>query len=85
MKKLKVPERKQVAEAPKKKAHNLSQFLLALDLENAVFDTDPVLELAKRLKVVISQLEGGCVSASVTDSKGNTIGEWEITHQEEGE
>lgn len=85
MKKLKVPERKQAVEAPKKKAHNLSQFLLALDLENAVFDTDPVLELAKRLRVVISQLEGGCVSASVTDSAGSTIGEWEITHQEKGE
>ncbi len=65
------------------KKHRMSQFLLALDLENAVFSDDPVLELAKRLRTVISQLEGGCVSASVTDAKEKIIGEWEITYEEE--
>jgi hypothetical protein len=57
------------------------QFTLTIDMDNAAFEDEPVIELGRLVSRVGQRLYdyGESGSDRILDSNGNTVGRWEIT------
>ena len=54
------------------------RFKLEISCDNAAFDEEPSIELARILHLAANQLEEGTTDDNLRDSNGNTVGHFEL-------
>ena len=51
---------------------------ISFNMDNAAFEGDPAHEVTAILTRILARVEDGMTTASISDSNGNKIGQWEI-------
>jgi hypothetical protein len=55
--------------------------IITINLDNAVFEGNMPIEVSKILRLVVNKLQNGREEATILDSNGNKVGEFNITKE----
>lgn len=58
-----------------------NQLLVTISTDNAAFDGDPIVELARLLRETATRLVNGSIAGVIRDVNGNAVGEFIYTER----